>query len=139
MLVLIDGSLHQAHAELDELSMASDSTGGALAHMRERMREESDKLAAEIAAHQGDLGELEALRCEHGNARAALAALAALVTALGNLGENIGENLGERSGPLNCQPSSMTLPSRRASHDRPFCTQAQTSPSPAFHAAWLSA
>lgn len=96
MLILIDGSLHQAHAELDELSMASDSTGGALAHMRERMREESDKLAAEIAAHQGDLGQLEALRCEHGNARAALAALAALVTALGNLGENIGENLGER-------------------------------------------
>jgi len=96
MLVLIDGSLHQAHAELDELSMASDSTGGALAHMRERMREESDKLAAEIAAHQGDLGQLEALRCEHGNARAALAALAALVTALGNFGENLGENLGER-------------------------------------------
>ena len=51
------------------------------------MREESDKLAAEIAAHQGDVGQLEALRCEHGNTRAALAALAALVTALGNFGE----------------------------------------------------
>ena len=55
------------------------------------MREESDKLAAEIAAHQGDVGQLEVLRCEHGNTRAALAALAALVTALGNFGENLGE------------------------------------------------